>query len=269
MKGTHIVIGLLVAAAFAGLAWWLWWPRFSGISGADAVERTDPGLFLRPSPEAWGRFLRSVVDERGNVDYQRAREVRADLDIYLDQVARATPALFGSDEERLAFYINAYNALVIEGVLHYWPIASVEDVGSLHRFFREKRYPVAGTTVSLHGLETRVIRKYDPRLHFALNCASASCPRLSIEPFRVETLDQQLESAVSAFINDPAHNRYDQAANTWHLSKIFEWYSQDFGGQNGVKALLLRHARTTWPDNATLAYLDYDWSLNGMDFPHE
>ncbi len=265
MKLTPILLVILALGLIAALAWWLWWPRFSGLAGAGAVARADGRPFFKPSPEPWARFLRRVVDARGLVDYERAVEARADLDDYLDQVARATPAQFARDEQRLAFYINAYNALVIEGVLFYWPIASVEDVGPLHRFFRERRYRVAGVRVSLHGLEAKVIRQFDPRMHFALNCASASCPRLNVEPFRAESLDRQLEAAAAAFINDPRHNRYDAGEKSWQLSKIFQWYADDFGGESGVRELLRRHAATPWPEDAKLSYLEYDWSLNAAE----
>ncbi len=260
MRWIWTAIALAVLALAVYLAWW---PSFAGLRGAGLIERPRDRPFFRPDPTSWDRFLAEVVVEDGNVRYDAALgAARAHLDDYLEQAARATPAQFADDRERLAFYLNAYNALTIEGVLRRWPIDSVEDAGPFHRFFRDRAYTVAGVLVSLHGFETRVIRRYDPRLHFALNCASASCPPLRAEAYRAEKLEAQLREDAALFVNDARFNRYDAGENTWSLSKIFEWYADDFGGESGVRALLRRHARVDWPDGAVLTYQAYDWSLN-------
>ena len=251
---------LLVVITAVTLA--LYWPSFSGTRGALRLEAPRQAPFLYPDPSPLQAFFDVVVDERHRVDYPSALgPAHQQLGNYLGQVAAATPAAFADDNQRLAFYINAYNALVIEGVLTNWPISSVEEVGSLHKFFRDRVYTVAGVVVSLHGFETKVIRKYDPRLHFALNCASASCPPLSRFVYRPETLEEQLETAAAEFINNPVFNSYDRTTGTWRISMIFKWYAQDFGGEKGVRALLAHHTGIA-SDEATLVYQPYDWSLN-------
>ena len=250
-------------AVLAGIGFLLYWPTFAGLKGADAIEKDTSTSFFKPDASAYADFLAQVVDSKGMVRYEEARgPVRIRLNNYLKQVARATPATFKTDEERLAFYLNAYNALVIHGVLENWPIQSIEDVGPMRRFFRERNYKVAGATVSLHGFESRVIRKYDPRLHFALNCASASCPPLSIEVYAADILDAQLDRATCMFICNETFNRYDSETNTWKLSKIFEWYMDDFGGRDGVIGLLRNYSAVDFPDDVNLEYLPYDWGLN-------
>lgn len=255
-----ITIGLLVAFLLIGpLLVFVVWPRWSGTAGAEQIETITHRQAFRPDPEPWDRFLQAVVDEEGMVDYNLAAgEAQKDLDAYIAQIAMAVPAKFDNDQQRLAFYINAYNALVIKGVLRYQPIESVKDVGSASLFFRERAYHVAGVQVSLHGFEQKVIRRYDPRLHFALNCASYSCPPLSNRAYRAETLDQQLEQATRRFLGDPQRNQF--VGETWRLSQIFQWYAQDFK-PNVVDFIQSRRPQAS-PEPEDIEYLPYDWSLN-------
>ncbi len=265
MSGKRWLKRLLILLGLAALTAWLIWPYFAGTKGADRLEKQRDAAFLRPDPAPFQEFLNEVRDKSGLVDYVRAQaSPKALLEFYLSQVALATPAAFGTDQQRLAFYLNAYNALVIAKVMRSWPIDSVADVGPLHRFFRQREHRVAGNLVSLHGFEQKVIRNYDPRLHFALNCASLSCPILHGEVFRADTLEQQLEQVSRHFINDPQRNRYDAENKVWYLSKIFSWYAEDFGGEPGVRALLKRYAKVKPAANARLEYLPYDWRLNGL-----
>ena len=262
-----LLFGLVILVVLA-VAAWLYWPSFAGTRGTQSVETLTDHAYFQPQPDAWQQFLDGVVDPMGNIRYQvAAGPLKDHLADYLDQVARATPAAFAHDRERLALYINAYNAMVISGILRYWPISSVDDAGPFHHFFRERVYVIAHTRVSLHGFETNLIRKYDPRMHFALNCASASCPPLNSNAYRAETLEAQLDAATGDFINNPRFNRYDAKTNTWYLSKIFQWYASDFGGETGIRELLARYAepesrREQVSSAPKMVYLDYDWRLN-------
>lgn len=251
------IIGIAVVAAF------LYWPHWSGTAGASAIENPRNAPFLRPDPALFDAFLETVVSTEGFVDYQRARapEVRQYLDNYLDQVARATPAQFESQEQRLAFYINAYNAATIAGVLHYWPIESVKDVGYASQFFREKRYQIAGQSVSLHGFETKVIAQYNPLYHFGLNCASYSCPPLRRQAYRAEQLEKQLQAQAYRYLTNPRYNHFDYDTRTWYLAKIFEWYSPHFGGEAGVLQFVQQQLPAISPPQK-VRYIPYDWQLN-------
>lgn len=254
---------LVLVVLLSLLSAWLYWPHWSGIAGASAIEKPRNAPFLRPDPEALDRFLAAVVDSAGFVDYHQAQqpETRQHLDTYLAQVAQATPAQFENDDQRLAFYINAYNALTIAGVLHYWPLASVKDVGYVSQFFREKRYMIAGQQVSLHGFESQVIASYTPLHHFGLNCASYSCPPLRQQSYRAEQLTQQLQGQAYRYLTDPRHNYFDYNRSTWHLSKIFAWYADDFGGEKGVMQFIKSQLPAISQPH-TVRYGDYDWRLN-------
>lgn len=259
-KLRFLIAALLLVAAFG---YFVFWPRFSGTHGAEAIEDKSNRAYLYPDHQLWQQVLNACLDKDQNVAYEKIQgPVKDALNAYVAQIAEATPAQFKTDDERLAYYLNAYNALVVKGVLDYWPIESVRDVGEMSLFFRERVYVVAGTKVSLHGFESKVIRKYDPRLHFALNCASISCPKLSRQAFTPETLERQLGGVTHAFINDLDSNFFDKDTNTWHLSKIFEWYEADFGGKEGVRAILDQYRGTQTSPDVNFVYFDYDWGLN-------
>lgn len=252
-----VISGLLVGFGLA-----MYWPHFAGIKGVDQIEQPRQAPYLEPDVKIWQDYLYKVVTDDGWVDYEQAMVHRRLLQEFLQQVAEATPAQFPSDQHRLAFYINSYNALTIEGVLRHWPISSVSDVGRMHYFFRERVYRVAGATVSLHGFESKLIRNYDPLMHFALNCASASCPKLSRMAYVPQQLTAQLETRAKMFIEDTAFNRYDSNKAHWQLSQIFEWYEDDFGGWQGVVGVLKRFSPYNFSSDVTHAYIPYDWSLN-------
>lgn len=258
-----LMLAGLIMMAIA--AWW-YWPRFAGTTGAQAVLKPRQVPYLAPDRQPYAGVLRAIVQPDGLVAYHRLDDaIEKALANYLQEVANATPARFPSDNHRLAFFINAYNALVLSGVKKAMPIASVEDVGPLHAFFRERVYIVAGTKVSLHGLETKVIRKFDPMLHFGLNCASKSCPPLAAEPYRPEILQQQLEASARSFLNNCEHNRFNPQDGVLELSKIFEWYAGDFGGEAGVRKILAKFGPADLPNDAPIRYRPYDWSLNISD----
>lgn len=258
MKQRWLLAGSILFAA--ALAWpaWRW---FAGLGGVEKVMRRPEGSAITHTDHSdWDRFLKLVMVE-GLVDYEAARRERGLLDVYLDQVAKVTLGNYDDEDKELALLINAYNAMVIQGVLDAWPIDSVRDAGWLRGFFRERRYRIAGVRVSLHGLESRLIRTYDPRAHFALNCASISCPPLRGEAYTAEKLDRQLEEVTRAFLTDHSENAFDPHENRWKLSKILKWYQEDFGGEQGVRELLARyHGELAM--KGELTYRSYDWSLN-------
>ena len=188
-------------------------------------------------------FLRRHVDAGGRVDYRTASVDRADLDRYVAQLARISPdshpEWFPTDADRLAYWINAYNASVIHLVLHYYPITSVRDIRPpvpffflprLAGFFVFQRVTLGGRETSLRALEDDVIRGRfsEPRVHFALNCASRSCPRLPNRTFTSAGLDTELEREAGRFAAEERNVRIDVAGGTIFLSSIFSWYETDF-----------------------------------------
>lgn len=217
--------------------------------------------------DAYAGLLRDHVSAAGAVNYPG---IKADprLAEYLDYLAAADPDSFATDQERLAFWINAYNALAIKGILDG---LSPDGLFARVIFFRTTDYTLAGRQINLYDLERDIIIPFnEPRIHFAINCASASCPILGAAPYVAGQLEPQLEAAARAFINDPAKNRFDLAANTASISKIFDWFQADFERAAGsVQKYLASYvtdpeaALHLARDGFEVRYLDYDWSLNG------
>lgn len=227
----------------------------------------------RAAVEAWARVLEEH-QERGGVDYAALKRDRADLDTYLASLAGVRPAALDEDEG-LAFWINAYNAVVVHHVLERYP--GIENVKLVDGFFDRITFPVAGEELTLDQIEQRGIDLGDERIHFAVVCASTSCPDLRDEPYVAERLDEQLREQTRAFLSDESKGlRYDREANTAHLSSIFKWYAGDFTGGSTVVAFFARGGVLEWviehsPDelarvlernDPSVRYLDYDWSLN-------
>ena len=232
------------------------------------------------SYDDWQAVLESYVDDRGFVDYDGLREDRAALDRFLEQLRahgpQSTPDLFPSREDQLAYYINAYNALVFEGVLGLDADASTvwgfSKTG--YGFFVKMKVELDGQKMSLKKLEDDLVREgfKDPRIHAALNCASADCPRLPREPFLPESLDQQLEAAMREFVSEERNCSIDVEAGTVTLSKIFDWFRKDFEdyprplGQGGGELLnyvnRYRADNAQIPDGLKVKFASYDKSLN-------
>jgi hypothetical protein len=167
--------------------------------------------------------------------------------------------LFPRDDDRLAFWINAYNAATLDQVLRRWPIRSVHD----HKlsFFVVTRYRVDGRPLSLYAIENDIVRRQfaDPRVHFALNCASIGCPRLPAEPFDGATLQAQLERETTRFLNEPRNVAVENGSLV--LSEIFSWYADDFP-PDAVAWVRARRPDLDPPEGAKATYRPYDWALN-------
>lgn len=206
----------------------------------------------------------------GVVSYQGFKKEEDKLDQYLSVLER-TDIKSLSRNEQFAFYINAYNAWTIKLVLSGYPgIKSIKDLGSLFRSPWEKKIVrIDGDLLTLDNIEHHILRPRfkDPRIHFAVNCASKGCPPLRSEPYRADMLDQQLTEMTESFINDPKYNRLEM--NTLLASSIFDWYSEDFN--NDTLEFFMKYARSDLKEGLVkhqkeikVEYLDYDWSLNGQ-----
>ncbi len=182
----------------------------------------------------WQVVLENYVDDQGMVDYQGLSNNRELFDQYLETVQtmgpESTPELFNGPADELAYYINAYNALVFDGVLDRGPEDKTVWSGIIsgYLFFEWMKIQVDGKKTNLKKLEDDIIRaRYkDPRIHAAINCASISCPRLPRSAFLAPTLDQQLEDAMREFANNPSNVLVED--NVIYLSSIFDWFAEDF-----------------------------------------
>ncbi len=235
--------------------------------------------------------LYGEVVRDGGVDYRRLVASPSALGpitaTFVAMGPSITPERFASDDERLAWYINAYNALTLAGVVTHWPITTVHDVHGWIRvkagfgFFGAMRFRLDGRTTSLYQLEHDVLRDGfgDARIHAAINCASRSCPALTARAYRPETLDAQLDAVSRVFASHAPHVVVDNGARQIRLSAIYDWFAEDFvtdareagwGGEvlDWIEAFALpdvaaslRAARTAGYE---VVYVDYDWSLNAV-----
>lgn len=253
-----------------------------------AAAQPADGFDHAPLEHVLARF----VDEQGRVDYAALMRERGELDAYYGALAAVSPdshpERFPERAQRLAYWINAYNAAVLEIVLAHYPIASVRDVAPpralfflprLAGFFFFQRITLGGSRTNLYALENRVIRGRfgEPRIHFAIHCASAGCPRLPREAFRAETLEAQLERGARRFFAEPRNLRLDHGARTLTLSPILDWFRGDFLGwlrthQPRAPATLAGYAALYAPEplarelaraaDYRLVFPEYDWTLN-------
>ena len=221
------------------------------------------------SYSAWDSLLHSAVAS-GRVDYRGLQQDHGVLDAFLAGLALLDPARLPSQDAQLAFWINAYNACVVKGVLTHYPLKSVKDIKG---FFDGIRYQVAGQSLTLNEIEAKGRAFGDWRIHFAVVCASTSCPTLRSEAYVPERLDEQLTDQVKQFLADPSRGlRLDAANRVLWVSKVLKWYAKDFvpKGSLEVNTLLpviepylnLALAQSIRRQKPTLKVLDYDWSLN-------
>lgn len=256
----------------------------------DEAPATKDAVF---SHDRFDAMLARAVDNQGRVDYTLLRENAADLDAYLLRVAAYSPdshpAMFPTQNHKLAYWLNAYNAYVIKAVLVHYPIKSVLDVNppallfflpDTFGFFIFQRFEFGGETTNLYYLGNDVVRErfQDPRVHFALNCASISCPHLPRYAFTGDRLDDQLNAETLEFLTDDRNVRIDHENKTIWLSSIFKWYASDFEDPAGqaqkskdspLVAYLLNHLPPGKADDLkavanqyAIKFIPYDWGLN-------
>ena len=245
-----------------------------GQTSAMSGSQTEPAAVAPSGTDraAWSRVLGDFVRD-GGVDYAALAARPGDLELYLASLAAVETDSLDPDEA-LAFWSNAYNAVTLRHVLDRYPeIESVKDVDG---FFDRLTYPVAGADRTLDEIETLGRDLGDPRIHFSVVCASTSCPDLMDEPYRGETIDEQLERQTRRFLADPGKGmRYEAGSGTLWLSSIFKWYAGDFTGGSTVVAYFARGGVAGWVlgrlseesrerigESPKVRYLEYDWSLN-------
>lgn len=252
--------------------WWIILSLVIGTTGCSTVPTTFKPAEPIPADEFSHRLLSRVLDahvSNGVVDY-RAIQMDDRLPAYLAQLDRVDPNAFVTRNERLAFWINAYNAFAIKGILdHYSPVSYV----GRYRYFIGRDYRVGGTTINLYDLERQVLIKQfqDPLIHFAIVCASTSCPKLQTWVYEPDQLERQLDRVARDFINDPMRNRFDRRQKVASLSMIFKWFDDDFTRAAGsVLTYITRYVndpelvQDLRRSEYRIEYLDYDWSLNGI-----
>jgi hypothetical protein len=269
-KPSRLPTGIL-AALLIGMAAWTSPVR------AEAPSGDTCALFDHEHP-AWSAVLSRYVHD-GVVDYAGLqRSGLPALDGYLRSLESVCRGHYDrwTREQRLAFWINSYNAYTVKLILDHYPLKSIREIGLLPgAAFRERFIPLQSLrdkVLSLNDIEHEILRKElgEPRIHFAIVCASKSCPALRSEAYRAKTLDEQLTLAARNFVSDPSKNRFDVGARTLRLSSIFDWFREDFErSAQTLPAFVARYAEPAQGralssgGEVRIEFLDYDWSLNG------
>lgn len=243
------------------------WPRW---------QRCDPSSTLRVDHTPWAAFLaRHVRPQPDGLNLVAYREVsaadRAALAAYLDGLARV-PVSSLAPGEQMTFWINLYNALTVRVVLDHFPVRSIRDIDISPGLLADgpwgaRLLEVEGEPLCLDDIEHRILRPIwgDPRIHYAVNCASLGCPNLAREPFQADRLDPQLDAAAYAFVNHPRGVRLEEGRLV--VSSIYHWFKEDFGGDDrSVIRHLLAYAAPSLAmplqKVGRIASHAYDWSLN-------
>ena len=260
-----IVCGLSVppGVVFAKAPQGKQWPASQQVS----IDQIDHSRF--------DRLLQKYVDADGYVNYKAWKASatdRRELVTYLGELGRASTTKTATRQAKLAFWINAYNALTIEGILQEYPTSSIRNhTAKLWGYNIWKNLPllVGNGQYSLEQIEHEILRKMgEPRIHFTIVCASVGCPRLLNRAYTTTNLESQLTLNTRDFFSRSQNLRADTARKTLDMSSILSWFATDFGK---TRADQLRYLREYLPSNAqsvathpgvSVSFLDYDWSLN-------
>ena len=249
------------------------------VLGVTAFAQDKTGRVFDHSP--WNDIVEATVSDEGWVNYQAIRQKwRRKLPAYLSSLGTVDVGTLNSKAERMAFWINAYNAVTIQILLDE---GLPEEVPHARFFgkniFKMKRYRIGGNVRSLDEIEHKILRKRhkDPRIHAALVCGASSCPRLRPEAYTGEKLDRQLTEEARRWIQKGRNkdgrpkNRLDKAEGVYHVSEIFKWFNEDFygGDDEGVLKFLKKFGdkdNRTYLDkrDVDIEYLDYQWELNSQ-----
>ncbi|UCD56666.1 MAG: DUF547 domain-containing protein [Candidatus Hydrogenedentota bacterium] len=242
----------------------------------------------------YARVLGAHVDEHGMLEYKRLKAHRQGLDTFAGAIAALEPEAYGrwTDDQKIAFWINAYNALTLKAIIDNYPIKASffksrlypkNSIRQIPGVWDELEFPVIRRQVTLNQIEhVNLRRNFDePRIHVALVCAAMGCPPLRNEPFTGERLDAQLDDQTRRFLKNAAKFRIDRDAGRVYLSSIFKWFGKDFiesygtedksGGHSDAQRAVLnfvgkyldgKDAEYLFTGEYDIIYLDYDWSLN-------
>ena len=206
------------------------------------------------------RFLHKYV-QNGLVDYQAIHQNKQAIGQLYRQIGSISLAEANAAEKK-AFYTNTYNLLTIYQIVQHYPVSSPMDIPG---FFDKIKHQVAGETFTLNELEKgRLFKQYfDPRLHFVLVCAAESCPQIASYAYQPDKLDQQLEERTRQVLNDPDFIRLIPGKNEVAVSKIFEWYREDFLQEvPSLTAYINRYREKPIPSRYDVSFYEYSWQLN-------
>ena len=217
--------------------------------------------------EEWTSLLQKHVNKAGLVNYKGFIKDSMKLNAYLSKISANAPANSWSKDEKMAYWINAYNAFTVKLITSNYPVKTIKELGAnnpiifVNTAWDKKFFSIGNKSMTLNTIEFKIIKKFaDARTHFAINCASISCPKLLDVAYEAKTLNAQLDQQGKAFLADTDKNKV--SATNPKLSSIFKWYSGDFEKGQTKIAFINKYANPQINTNANLDYLDYNWNLN-------
>lgn len=221
---------------------------------AEIIEDT----ILFPNHASFGELLAAYVTPQGNVNYNGFKNNWSALRTYIKDLDTHMPTDNWSKNDKLAYWMNAYNAMTIDLILRHQPLESIKDIKDP---WDQRFWKLGDKYYNLNEIEHKILRKMgDARIHFGINCASFSCPPLLNEAFTADKVNAQLDQLARTFVNDSQRNTI--TANSIEVSKIFTWFAKDFKTNGTLIDFLNQYSDVTIAPNAKKRYKEYDWALN-------
>lgn len=206
----------------------------------------------------WSDLLQRHVSEAGNVDYKSFMNDRYVIHHYITSLGENMPGEDWSKEDKLAYWINAYNAMTIDLIIRNYPVDSIKDIKDP---WKQRLWKLGVKWYNLDEIEHQILRKMnEPRIHFGIVCASFSCPKLLNSAFTASQVDNQLTKATREFLKDS--NRNVITTDHIQISKIFQWFSKDFKENGSIIDFLNQYSDIQISSKAKKSYIDYNWDLN-------
>ena len=231
----------------------------------DSVNLSNLGKEETPkvNHDLWTNLLQQYVSENGKVNYKGFVKEKNQLERYLNTLSANPVGSNWSEAEQMTYWINAYNAFTVKLIVDHYPLKSIKDIsnGILSKPWDIKFFKIGGVNFDLNTIEHEILRKQfiEPRIHFAINCASFSCPKLRNEAFVAERLEEQLEDQTKSFINNSDKNIINES--TTKLSKIFNWFESDFTKVESISSFIKKRS-DSFSEQNEVEYLEYIWTLN-------
>lgn len=254
IKSLKSFFPILIAFIFIGTA-------------ACSAQGTIKGNGQPFSHEIFDGLLKKHVNAAGNVNYKGMIADSNILNKYIKQITTNHPTKSWSRNEQLAYWMNAYNAFTIQIVIRNYPVKSIKDIGPslslpfVNTVWDIKFINIEGENYDINNIEHSILRKMnEPRIHFAINCASYSCPKLFNEAYEADKLEAQLTKISKSFINDPIRNKI--TPKKAELSKIFSWFKGDFTEGQTLIEFINKYSDVKLNKDASIDYMDYLWGLN-------
>jgi hypothetical protein len=246
MKKLHLVVFVLLINGFVNYNYLI----AQNNQTADSTENINHDL--------WDRLLKTYVSDNGKVNYQAINKDKTSLDEYINLLSKNTPNNHWSKNETLAYWINAYNALTVDLIIRNYPVKSIKDIKDP---WKQRLWKLGDQWYNLDDIEHQILRKLDePRIHFAIVCASFSCPKLQNYAFTASNLEAQLTESTKTFLADT--NRNIITENELQLSRIFQWFAKDFKQSGSVIDFINAYTDINIHPKAKTGYLEYNWDLN-------